>query len=46
MVFLSHVCQNVENVHENFINTKNTLLTNFVDHRVQNVPEVSSKTSP
>ena len=43
MVFPSHRCQNVENVQETFINTKNSLLKPFLDHRVQNVPEVSSK---
>ena len=48
VVFLSRRCQNVENVHENFINTKiffKNLL--FFDHTVRksNVPQVSSKTS-
>ena len=38
MVFLSRRCQNVENVHETFINT-------FLDYRVQSVPQVSSETS-
>ena len=38
VVFLSRRCQNVENVHETFINT-------FLDYRVQSVPQVSSETS-
>ena len=46
MVFLSRGCQKVENVHKTFINTKfpfkNVL---FFDHRVRNVPQVSSETS-
>ena len=46
VVFLSRRCQNVENVHETFINTKihfkNEL---FFDHRGRNVPQVSSETS-
>ena len=40
------VFQNAKNVQETFINTKNSLLKPFLDHRVQNVREVSSKTSP
>ena len=42
VVFLSRRCQNVENVHETFINTK-FLFKNvlFFDHRVRNVPQVA-----
>ena len=45
LVFLSRRSQNVENVHEAFINTK-FLFKNelFFDHRVRNVPQVSSET--
>ena len=43
MVFLSRRCQNVENVHETFLNTKIPFQKR--DHRVQNVPQVSSETS-
>ena len=44
---LSHRCQNVENVHETFINTKISFKNRaFLDHRVQNVPQVYSGTSP
>ena len=47
MVFLSRRCQNVENVHETFINSKIPFWkrTLFFDHRVRNVPQVSSETS-
>ena len=45
-VFLSRRCQNIEDVHETFINIKfpfkNVL---FFDQRVWNVPRVSSETS-
>ena len=44
--FLSRRCQNVENVHETFIIQKlffNDVL--FFDHRLRNVPQVSSETS-
>ena len=46
MAFLSRRCQNVENVHETFINAK-FLFENelFFDHKVRNVPQVSSGTS-
>ena len=47
VVFLSRRCQNVENVHETFINSKIPFWkrTLFFDHRVRNVPQVSSETS-
>ena len=46
LVFLSRQCQNVENVHETFINTKIAFKRrNFLDHRVQKVPHVSSEIS-
>ena len=47
MVFLSRRCQNVENVHETFINSKIPFWkrTLFFDHRVRNVPQVSSEAS-
>ena len=46
MVFLSRRCQKVENVHETFINYKiPSKKRTFLDHRVQNVPQVSSETS-
>ena len=46
LVFLSRQCQNVENVHETFINTKIPFKRrNFLYHRVQKVPHVSSETS-
>ena len=46
VVFLSRRCQNVENVHETFMNAK-FLFENelFFDHKVRNVPQVSSGTS-
>ena len=45
--FLSRRGQNVENVHETFINTKISFLKNvqFLDRRVQNVPQISSESS-
>ena len=44
MVFLSRRCQNEENVHETFINTKIRFYKRtFLDHRVQNVAQVSSE---
>ena len=46
VVFLSRRCQNAENVHETFLNTKIPFQKRtFYDHRVQNVPQVSSETS-
>ena len=43
---LSRRCQNVQNVYETFIKTKIAFLRGaFPDHRVQNEPEISSKTS-
>ena len=46
LVFLSGQCQNVENVHETFINTRIPFRRRtFLDHRVQKVPYVSSETS-
>ena len=46
LVFLSRQCQNVENVHETFINTKIPFKRRtFLDHRVQKVSQVSSETS-
>ena len=44
--FLLRRSQNVQNVYETFINTKIPFWKRtFLDHRVQNVPEISSKTS-
>ena len=43
VVFLSRRYQNVENVHETFVNTRISFWKRtFLDHRVQNVPQVSS----
>ena len=42
MVFLSRRCQNIENIHQTFINTKIPFQN---DHRVRNVSQVSSETS-
>ena len=40
VVFLSRRCQNVENVHETFLNTKIPFQKRtFYDHRVQNLPK-------
>ena len=45
-VFLSRQCQNVENVHETFVNTKIPFKRRtFLHHRVEKVPHVSSETS-
>ena len=40
MVILSRQCQNIENVHETLQNTKRT----YLDHGMENVPQVSSET--
>ena len=41
---LSRRCQNVQNFYETFIKTKIPFLKRaFLDHRVQNEPEISSK---
>ena len=46
VVFLWRRCQNVENVNETFLNTKIPFQKRtFYDHTVQNIPQVSSKTS-
>ena len=45
VAFLSRRCQNKENVHETFLNTKIPFQKRtFYDHTVQNVPQVSSET--
>ena len=45
-VFLSRRCQNVEDVHATFISMKTSFWKRtFLDHGVQNVPQVSSVTS-
>ena len=46
VVFVSRRCQNVEKVHETFLNTKIPFKKRtFYDHTVQNEPQVSSETS-
>ena len=46
MVFLSRRCQNKENVLETFLNTEIPFQKHtFYDHRVLNLPQVSSETS-
>ena len=46
VAFLSRRCQNKENVHETFLNTKIPFQKRtFYDHRVQDIPQVSSETS-
>ena len=46
VVIPSRRCQNVGNVHETFANTIISFLKRtFLDHREQNVPQISSETS-